>query len=157
MQSINVYHPPATNKEISSNEEIEPIPSVIPMLGALPLSLNAQENVIKNFHTFMKFMYESIFPNSKLAEKPKQWRRTLLLEIIYRGLTLICSCVLSTYAKCRDPEYGALLKLLDNYLPFVICIHNVVFKWNIRCLGSGLFYCFQRRHYDKAPLAEAQA
>ncbi len=123
MQSINVHHPPATNKEISSNEEIEPIPSVIPMLGALPLSLNAQENVIKHFHTFMKFMYESIFP--------KQWRRTLLLEIIYCGLKLICSCVLSTYAKCRDPEYGALLKLLDNYLPFVICIHNVVFKWNI--------------------------
>ena len=109
---------------------MDPIPSVIPMLGALHISLNAQENITNNFHTFMKFMYESIFPNSKLAEKPKQWRRTLLLEIIYRGLTLICSRVLSTYAKCRDPEYGALLNSLDNYLPLVLCIYNVVFKLN---------------------------
>ena len=87
------------------------------------------------------------------------WRRTLLLELVYGGWTLIRSAVITTFSSCRDPEFGALLNLLDNYLPLVLAIYSVVFKSNkfddyfnsvIRVWT--MFYCFNRRHYDKAPL-----
>ena len=82
-----------------------------------------------------------------------------VLELIYGGWTLIRSAVTTTFASCRDPEYGALLNLLDNYLPLVLAIYSVVFKSNkfLEYFNSvirvwTMFYCFNRRHYDKAPL-----
>ena len=87
------------------------------------------------------------------------WRRTLILELIYGGWTLIRSAVITTFSSCRDPEYGALLNLLDNYLPLVLAIYSVVFKSNkfLDYFNSvirvwAMFYCFNRRHYDKSPL-----
>ena len=136
-----------------------PFLSIIPTLGALHISLNSQENVLAMYHPFMKYLYDSIFPHSKLVDKPMPWRRTLLLELIYGGWTLIRSAVLATFSSCRDPEYGALLNLLDKYLPLVLAIYSVVFKSNkfVDYFNSvirvwAMFYCFNRHHYDKAPL-----
>ena len=133
--------------------------STIPTLGALHISLNSQENVLAMYHPFMKYLYESISPHSKLAVKPMPWRRTLLLELIYGGWTLIRSALLATLSPCRDPEYGALMNLLDNYLPLVLAVYSVVFKSNkfVDYFNSvirvwAMFFCFSRRHYDKAPL-----
>ena len=149
----------AIEEETQATDREIPILSVIPTLGALHISLNSQENVLLMYHPFMKYLYESIFPHSKLADKPMPWRRTLILELIYGGWTLIRSSVLSTFSSCRDPEYGALINLLDNYLPLVLAIYSVIFKSNkfsdyfnsvIRVWA--MFYCFNRRHYDKAPL-----
>ena len=149
MEELQEERPPLYSPELS----------LIPMLGALHISLNAQENVMRMFHPLMKFIYESIFPRSKLAEKPKPWRTTLLLELIYGGWTLIRSTVLSVFANCRDPEFGALLNLLDNYIPLVLSMYSVVFKSNLfEYYFSSvirvwiMFYCFRRRHYNKAPL-----
>ena len=147
-------------KQISSiSNDISLALSVIPMLGALHISLNAQENVIRMYHPLMKFLYENIFPKSKLADKPKPWRATLLLELIYGGWTLVRTAVVTSFAKCRDPEYGALLNLFDNYIPLVLSIYSVVFKSNkyFEYFLSVyrvwvMFYCFRRRHYDKSPL-----
>ena len=115
--------------------------------------------MIRMYHPLMKFLYENIFPKSKLADKPKPWRATLLLELIYGGWTLVCTAVVTSFAKCRDPEYGALLYLFDNYIPLALSIYSVVFKSNkyFEYFLSVyrvwvMFYCFRRRHYDKSPL-----
>ena len=107
----------------------------------------------------MKYINESIFQGRKLANKPKRWRSTLLLELIYGGWTLIRSAVITSFASGRDPEDGSLLNLLDNYLPLVPGIYSVVFKSNkyLEYFDSVfrawiMFYCFKWRHYDKAPL-----
>lgn len=55
--------------EESVNSNMEPVLSIIPTLGALHISLNAQENVLNMYHPLMKYLYESIFPNSKLVVK----------------------------------------------------------------------------------------
>ena len=153
------------NETVIQNPNIErpllyfPELSLVPMLGALHISLNAQENVMKMFHPMMKFIYEHVFPRSKLAEKPKPWRVTLLLELIYGGWTLIRSTAINVFSNCRDPELGAFMNLLDNYIPLVLSIYSIIFKCNlfedyflsvIRVWI--MFYCFRRRHYDKAPL-----
>ncbi len=108
----------ASNHSYDKISTSYPVCSLIPMFGALHVSLNAQENVF-NIYTIhsMKYRYGSIFRNIKLAERPKPWRRTLLLEIIYGGCTLIRSAVIFAYGNCRDPVYGVLLNLLDNYIP----------------------------------------
>ena len=150
-----------TTDDQQSLESRNPLPllSIIPVLGSLHISLNSQENVLTMYHPFMKFLYEQIFPHSKLADKPMPWRRTLILELVYGGWTLIRTAVITTFASCRDLEYGALLNLLDNYLPLVLAIYSVVFKSNkfLDYFNSvirvwAMFYCFNRRHYDKAPL-----
>ena len=72
--------------------------SLFPMLGALHISLNIQENVMRMFHLLVKFIiYESIFPRSKFAGRPKPWRTKLLLALIYGGWTVIRSTVLSAF------------------------------------------------------------
>ena len=54
----------------------------------------------------------------------------MLIEVLYSGWTSICSAVIDIFSNCRDPEYGALLNLFDNYLPLVLSIYSVIFKSN---------------------------
>ena len=144
---------------LQSISSLDPLLSIIPLLGALHISLNAREHILIVFHPFFKSLYEQIFPSSKLAEKPMPWRTTLLLEVIYGGWTLIRETVLKTFEKCKDIQYGVLINLLDNYIPATLAIYSLCFKMNqykdyFKSMISvwKMFYCFQRRHYNKAPL-----
>ena len=59
--------------------------SIVPTIGPLYISLNSREHVVSSFHPFFKYLYESIFPRSKFADKPKPWRISLILELAYGG------------------------------------------------------------------------
>ena len=133
--------------------------AAVPMIGPLHIALNAKEDIMQNFHGFFKFMYEHIFPKSKLADKPRPWRTAFLLEVTYGGWTLIRSKVKQIFRKCRHPLYGIFLNLLDSYLPLVLSMYSVSFRLNnfeqyyeTMILVWIMFYCFRRHHYDKAPL-----
>ena len=68
---------------------------------------------------------------AKLAKKPKPWRISLLLEVIYGGWTLIRDMILSVFHKCKDIEFLTLLNRLDNHTPLVLSlIYSIVFKCN---------------------------
>ena len=68
--------------------------SIAPTIGPLHISLNSREHIVNSFHPFFKSVYQSIFPNSKLADKPKPWRVSIILEIVYGGWTLIRQTVM---------------------------------------------------------------
>ena len=48
---------------------------------------------------FFKKVYEQLFPNTNLPEKPKPWQINLLLEIVYGGWVLIRATTLQTFLK----------------------------------------------------------
>ena len=59
----------------------------------------------------------------------------------------------------KDPQYGTLLNLLNNYIPLLLSIYSISFKLNHfseyfrAIIGIWImFTCLQRRHYNKAPL-----
>ena len=62
-----------------------PISSLVPCMGPLHVDLNADENIVINFLPFLRFVYESIFPGKRLADKPKPQRTRFLLEVTYGG------------------------------------------------------------------------
>ena len=112
-----------------------------------------------NFHFFFKYIYELVFPHSKLAEKPKPWRTSLILEIVYGGWTLIRSQIKTKFSKCKHPLYAIFLNLLDSYIPLVLSIYSITYRSNNFAeyflaikFAWIMFYCFKRRHYDKATL-----
>ena len=119
--------------------------STVPTLGPLHISLNSREHIVNSFHPFFKSVYQSIFPNSKLADKPKPWRVSLILEIVYGGWTLIRQTVMQKLCKFKDPQYGTLLNLLDNYIPLVLSIYSISFKlnhfWSTSVLSSESGLC----------------
>ena len=111
------------------------------------------------FHGFFKYFYERLFPKSKLAEKLKPWRTALILELTYGSWTLIRDFARKAFYLGRDPFYGILLDLLDNYLPLVLSMYSVTFRnnhfqeyFNAMSFIWVMFYCMNRRHYNKAPL-----
>ena len=60
--------------------------NVIPLIGPLQISLNARECVLLIFHPIFADLYAALFgQKAKLAKKPKPWRVSLLLEVIYGG------------------------------------------------------------------------
>ena len=79
----------------------QPLQAAVPLLGPLHVSLNAREDLMINFHSFFKHIYESIFAGSKLADKPKPWRTSLILELTYGGWTLIRERVRDTFSQCK--------------------------------------------------------
>ena len=138
---------------------VNPITSLVPCMGPLHLDLNADEDILTNFLPFMRFVYESIFPGKKLADKPKPWRTQFLLEVIYGGWTLVTNAVRTVSHLCKELQYGTLLNLLDNYIPLALATYNILFKLNrlddyfyaVFRLWV-MFFCFRRRHYNKSPL-----
>ena len=133
--------------------------SLVPTIGPLHISLNSREHIVHSYHPFFKTVYETIFPRSKLADNPKPWRISLILEIVYGGWTLIRRTVMSKFSRFKDAEYGTLFTLLDSYIPLVLSIYSISFKLNnfseyFRAMIRIwiMFTCLQRRHYNKAPL-----
>ena len=136
------------------------IHNLAPFIGPLHISLNARENILLNFHAFFAELYSFLFGGKKaLAKKPKPWRISLLLEVVYGGWLFVRDALLSVFAGSKDIQYLTLLNLLDTYVPMSLCIHSVIFRDNMADLYfESLFRCwlmflvFRRRHYDKAPL-----
>lgn len=133
--------------------------SIVPLIGPLHISLNAREDICELYHPLIKYIYKRLFPGCVLAGKPKPWRITLLLEIIYGGWTLIRSTVVVLFSKCKQLQYAILFNLMDNYIPLVLMIYGVSFKLNqfgqyLKAVVRiwTMFHCFHRKHYDKAPL-----
>ena len=133
--------------------------SIVPTIGPLHISLNSREHIVNSFYPFFKSVYHSIFPNSKLTDKPKPWGVSLIFQIVYGGWTLIRQTVMQKFYQFKDPQYGTLLNLLNNYIPLLLSIYSISFKLNhfseyfhaiIRIWI--MFTCLQRRHYNKAPL-----
>ena len=105
-------------------------------------------------------LYAFLFHGKKrLAKKPKPWRISFPLEVLYGGWSIVRDEILGAFAHCKDIEFLTLVNLLDNYIPLVLCIYSVVFKNQmvdlyydsmLRCWL--MFLMFRRRHYDKALL-----
>ena len=104
--------------------------SVIPTIGPLHISWTVENTLLLPSIHFFETLYERIFTRSKLADKPKPWRISLLLEIVYGGWTLIRESVMKEFWRFKDPEYGTLFNLLDNYMPLVLSIYSNSFKLN---------------------------
>ena len=134
--------------------------NVVPLIGPLHISLNARECVFLKFHDIFADLYAFIFgKKAKLAKKPKPWRISLLLEVIYGGWTLIRDIILSMFYKSKDVQFLTLLNLLDNWVPLVLSIYSIAFKCNkFELFFQSLLHCwvmfviFRRRHYNKALL-----
>ena len=134
--------------------------NIVPLIGPLHISLNARECILLIYHEIFADLYTFLFgKQAKLAKKPKPWRVSLLLEIIYGGWTLVRDMILSVFGKCKDTEYLTLVNLLDSYVPLVLSIYSIVFKCNnyelyceslLKCWI--MFVVFRRRHYNKALL-----
>ena len=134
--------------------------NVVPFIGPLHISLNTRESVLLIFHEIFADLYTFLFgKTAKLAKKPKAWRISLLLEVIYGGWTLIRDAILSVFGKSKDVQYLTLVNLLDNYVPLVLSFYSIVFKCNnYDQYCHSLLHCwimctvFRRRHYNKALL-----
>ena len=157
LPTATAEHP--LDNSLPQNTSQPSILSVVPTIGPLHISLNSREHVVNSYHSFFKTVYEAIFPRSKLADHPKPWRISLILEIVYGGWTLVRHTVMRKFSRFKDVEYGTLYNLLDNYIPLVLSIYSISFKLNnfpeyfsamIRIWI--MFTCLQRRHYNKAPL-----
>ena len=132
----------------------EDLLSLVPLIGPLHIDLNADENLVLNYHTFVKYMYELLIPNRILAARPKPWRIQFILEIIYGGWTLIKRTVKAVFQKCKNVQYGTLLNFLDNYCPTLLCSFSILFKTNDFSYYYDsilrmwvVMYCFRRQHY----------
>ena len=134
--------------------------NVVPLIGPLHISLNARECVLLNFHQVFADLYSFLFGRkAKLAKKPKPWRISLLLEVMYGGWTLVRDMIMSVFCKCKDVQFLTLVNLLDNYIPLVLSIYSIIFKCNKYDLFFKsllniwvMFVLFRRRHYNKALL-----
>ena len=78
------------------------IQGIVAVIGPLHIALNAQEDIMQVYHKVFKFMYEKIFAGSKLADKPKPWRVSMIFEIVYGGWTLIRLKVLNKFCNCKS-------------------------------------------------------
>ena len=74
-------------------------------------------------------LYSFLFHGKKaLARKPKPWRISFLLEVLYGGWSIAREEILGAFAHCKDIEFLTLVNNLDNYIPLVLCIYSVGFK-----------------------------
>ena len=96
----------------------ESIHNLVPMIGPLHISLNAREIILLKFHPFFVQLYAFLFNSKKaLAKKPKPWRISLLLEVVYGGWLLVRDAIMSVFAGSKDVQYLTLVTLLDTYVP----------------------------------------
>ena len=143
----------------NDNTPVSPLLSIIPMIGPLHIDLNSDEDLVLNYISLLKKIYEAVFKGKKLAEHPKPWRIQFILEIVYGGWTLIRRMVKTVFRRCKDIQYGTLLNFLDNYCPLILTSYNILFKTNkFHSYYSSIIriwimmYSFRRHHYNKVLL-----
>ena len=78
---------------------------------------------------FFKRFYSALFQR-QLANKPIPWRRTLLLELLFGGWTLIRRPILERFGKFKDIQFLALMHLLEKNVPLTLSVYSVIFKSN---------------------------
>ena len=148
------------NRQIALNDQFQPecLRNIVPSMGPLHISLNSQEHVVRKHILFFKKLHRALF-NRELANKPRPWRVTLLLELAYGGWTLIRQPVLDRLEKFKDVQFLTLLHLVDNNIPISLSIYSVLFKSNsYQPYFSAIMqlwvmvWCYKRRHYDKSLL-----
>ena len=122
-------HIPHSTSHVTGTIWTEEVQSIVPLMGPLHISLNACEDICEIYHPFMKHIYQQLFPGCQLAKKPKPWRTTLLLEIIYGGWTLIRASAIASFSNCKLMQFGIVLNLLDNYLPLVLIIYAISLRY----------------------------
>ena len=135
-----------------------PFKNTVATMGPLQCALNGQENVVLKFIDFFKPFYHHHF-GKQLANKPKTWRITLMLELLYGGWTLIRQPALARLQRFKDLQFCTLLNPVDNYVPLTLSIYSIFFKSNafpdyVQAMQRiwVMYYSFNRKHYDKAPL-----
>eukprot|EP00794_Sanderia_malayensis_P010611 gene10611-11736_t len=69
-----------------------------------------------------------------LAKKPKAWRQSLLLEVLYGGWSLVRDEIVSVFGNCKEVEYVTLINLLDTHCPLVLSLYSIEFKNNYSLL-----------------------
>ena len=121
---------------------------------ALPTICENVVPLIGPFH--ISFLFGK---KAKLPKKPKPWRVSLLLEVLYGGWTLVREGVLSVFCHCKEIEFLTLINPVDNYVPLVLNVYSIVFKCNgydLYCKSLlhiwVMFMVFQRHHYDTEAL-----
>src|SRR6266498_3094371 len=152
-----VHH--MTNGEQSNI--LSQILNIIPFIGPLHISLNSRETVFLINYDFFEKMYHAIFGLYKiLAKKPKPYRINLLLELAFRGWSLIKESVESLFYNCKDPEACIFINLLNNVIPLVLDFYPIIFRsgcWKVyeeAMLRMWIiFYQYRRKNYNKLPLA----
>ena len=63
-----------SESSVLSIVEKDSFQSFVTFIGALHVQLNGQEDIMKNYHFTLKYIYENTFMNCILALKPKAWR-----------------------------------------------------------------------------------
>ena len=93
------------------------------------------------------------------CKKPKPWRISFILEVLYGGRLLVHDAIMLVFVSSKDVQYLVLLNLLHTYVPPSLCIYPVVFRDNIAGLYYESFLCcwvmflmYWRKYYDKASL-----
>ena len=75
-----------------------------------------------NFRSIFADLYFFLVgAGAKLAKKPKPWRISLLLELMYGGWTQVRDAVFYT---SKNTEFLTLINLVDNYIPLVLIIYS---------------------------------
>ena len=146
-------------RQLTHNEPLpSPLCNTTAFMGPLHVSLNAQENVVLKYIIFFKALYHHLF-NKTLANHPKPWCITLHLELVFGGWSLIRQPVLAKLQRFKDLQFMTFLNLVDNYAPLSLAVYSIYFKANafdLYFLAMQqvwlMYYSFNRRHYDKAPL-----
>ena len=106
----------------SKSKSLHPLSNIIPFLGPLHIQLNARECVCLLNISFFKRVYKFIFgPNKILANKPKPWRVSLILEVLYGRLD-------------RNSNGGGLLVYVKEDIPSKQ-LKSFKFKDDIECIG----------------------
>ena len=105
--------------------------NVVPLIGPLHILINSRECVVLKFHQNFADLYSLLFgKKAKFPNKPKPWRVSLLLEVLYGGWTLVRDSILSVFCHCKDIEFLTFVNLVDNYMPLVLSIYSIAFKCN---------------------------
>ena len=100
------------HRQIAYNEAFQPdcLRIIIPSMGPLHISLNSQEHVVRKHIIFFQKMHRALF-GKELANKPRPWRVTLLLELAYGGWTLIRQPILQRLEKFKDVQFLTLIEV----------------------------------------------
>src|SRR2546430_7168515 len=105
------------NRMINGDQSNIPLQilNIVPFIGPLHISLNSRETVFLINYDFFERMYHSVFGLNKiLAKKPKPYRINLLLELAFKGWSLVKESVNYLFRNSKDPEARMLINLLDN-------------------------------------------
>lgn len=148
------YYP---KKLIAQSRETR-ISNIVPEQGPFHVYLNAIEDVVLIFKFFFDEMYKFVF-GGILPQKPKPFRCSLCVTVVFLGWCLVRDKVLPKFGLCKSHEFTSILYLLDHVVPLVFFHYQTFRSGNMNEYESLmaqlaiLFISWQRRHYNKSTLS----